>query len=142
MTNKISIEILNWPKAKEAALFIRTEVFIKEQEVPEELEWDDEDLTCVHFIAYINNQAVGCARLLSDGHFGRVAVLKNHRRFGIATQLLKAIEDYAIEKTDLSNLEASAQISALPFYLQLGYEAFGEVYEEANIPHKHIVKDI
>lgn len=138
----LRVDILNWSKAKEYALPIRTEVFIQEQHVPEEMEWDDEDAPSVHFIAFYRGEMAGCARLLADGHVGRVAVLKSHRRLGVASALLVKVEEYARENTTLSLLEANAQITALPFYESLGYEVSGDEFDEAGIPHKYICKSI
>ena len=70
---------------------IRTEVFIQEQKVPEEMEWDDDDLTAVHFVLYDKGTPAGCARLLPDGHFGRMAVRREWRRSGAGSVLLQSL---------------------------------------------------
>lgn len=78
MRHADAVQIVSWEEAATALRVIRTAVFIREQQVPEELEWDQFDAVSVHALA-INNagQPVGTARLLPDGHIGRMAVLKN-----------------------------------------------------------------
>lgn len=143
MTESLNIVTTNWENAEAIAKRIRTEVFIIEQAIPPELEWDEEDASAVHFIAYADAQQqtpIGCARLLADGHFGRLAVVKNKRRQGVAQALLTAIENYAIEHTDISQLLAGAQLSALNLYRQQGFTIEREIYDDANIAHVKIYK--
>lgn len=113
---------------------IRTSVFIKEQNVPVELEWDKFDNDSIHIIAYYNNKAVGTARLLNDGHIGRMAVLKDYRNRNIGQNMLKYILDIAKKKA-LNTIELSAQEHAVDFYKKYGFSVTSKVYMDAGIPH-------
>lgn len=113
---------------------IRTAVFIKEQNVPIELEWDEFDNDSTHILAYYNNKAVGTARLLNDGHIGRMAVLKAYRRRNIGKKMLKYMLELA-HKNLLTEIEVSAQEHAVEFYKKQGFSVISDVYLDAGIPH-------
>ncbi len=113
---------------------IRYEVFIDEQNVPEELEIDGLDGEAKHVLAFVDEVPIGTGRILSDGHIGRVAVLKKYRGQGsgklIMKELIKWAQDMNLEKVWLSS-----QWHAHSFYLDLGFVCVGEIYEEAGIDH-------
>lgn len=113
---------------------IRTTVFIEEQNVPEELEWDEFDKDSIHILAYYGNKIVGTARLLNDGHIGRMAVLKEYRNRNIGKNMLKYILNIAKTKS-FTTIELSAQEHAVEFYKKLGFVITSEVYLDAGIPH-------
>ena len=113
---------------------IRTSVFINEQNVPVELEWDEFDNESTHILAYYSNKAVGTARLLSDGHIGRMAVLKDYRNRNIGKNMLKYLLDLA-KKKSLDNIVLSAQEHAVEFYKKYGFSVCSDVYLDAGIPH-------
>ncbi len=78
----------NWPTGKDSLRVVRRKVFIEEQQVPEELEWDGEDEVSSHVLAVAaDGMPIGTARLLRDGHIGRMAVLKEWRRRGVGQRL-------------------------------------------------------
>lgn len=117
---------------------IRKKVFIEEQNVPEELEFDEYDETALHLIAYDAGKAVATSRLaFVEGHYkiGRVAVLKEERGkkygdFVVRNMLKRAFED------GINEVYVGAQIQARGFYETLGFNAVNEeVYDEAGIPH-------
>lgn len=137
----MEVRITDWHQARDAARAIRTEVFIREQKVPEELEWDDDDLTAVHFIAWDKGEPAGCARLLPDGHFGRMAVRREWRRSGTGTVLLQSLIQYAFSQAGMEILRASAQTKALMFYHSNGFNADGGFYADADMPHVHIHRE-
>lgn len=112
---------------------VRGEVFILEQDVPWEEEFDHWDETAIHFNAYLDNDIVGTARLYQN-KVGRVAVLKAYRRQGIGEALMNAVARYA-KTHGLTTLELGAQIQVQAFYEQLGYIAYGERFMDANIEH-------
>lgn len=118
---------------------LRREVFIVEQGVPEELEWDEYDAVSVHALALIDGEAVGCGRLLPDGHIGRMAVRKAFRRQGVGRALLDSLVTTAIGR-GLSLLQLHAQIHAQGFYAQAGFVGEGDEFEEAGIPHRRMVR--
>lgn len=113
---------------------IRTAVFIEEQNVPDSLEWDNSDHESTHILAYYNNIAVGTARLLNDGHIGRLAVLKDYRNRKIGQNMLKYLLEIAKERS-IRNIELSAQEHAVEFYKKLGFSVTSDVYMDAGIPH-------
>jgi predicted GNAT family N-acyltransferase len=114
---------------------VRQTVFIDEQHVPAELEFDDRDPVCLHLLAIADGAPIGTGRLdVEHGKIGRVAVLAAHRRKGVATQLMARLHELA-RAQGLSQVWCNAQISARPFYERLGYRSSGDVFDEAGIPH-------
>jgi len=124
----------SWNELQSAAKFIRTEVFIQEQKIAAEDEWDQDDKHAVHFILYDQTRAIATARLLPNHWIGRVAVLKTDRGRGLGKALMQAIIKYAQEQ-QLDQLCLSSQVHATSFYQELGFACFGEVYEDCGIPH-------
>ena len=118
--NSISVRVADWQKDNADLRRIREKVFIAEQAVPPELEWDTEDAQAVHFLAYEGDYAIGTARLLPDGQIGRVSVLKDWR--GLHEQRL------------------SAQVQATPFYERHGFRILSEEYLDAGIPHVDMLR--
>ncbi|MET0050946.1 MAG: GNAT family N-acetyltransferase [Candidatus Thiodiazotropha sp.] len=134
--NGYTIRPARWPGERTLLASVRVPVFIDEQGVPPELEWDDDDLTAYHLLALDNEQqAIGSARLLGSGQIGRMAVLPAWRNRGIGTALLLALMEEA-DQRQLDRLFLHAQVHAVPFYERLGFVPLGEVYEEAGIPHR------
>ena len=131
------IELGRWSEVEAEARRIRFAVFVEEQGVPAELELDERDEPSVHALAFEENQAVGTARLLPDGHIGRMAVMKPWRGRGIGAALLRRLIDAARERGDREVL-LSAQVHALGFYRAHGFIAHGDVYDEAGIPHQEM----
>lgn len=130
-------------------LELRREVFIDEQRVPEEEEIDDKDDACVHFLALPSEgsplfEAFGTARLLpaeGKAKAQRVAVRKVARRSGVGRAIMDALEEEA-RRRGFSEVVLGAQLSAIPFYERLGYEAYGEVFDDAGIPHRMMKKPL
>ncbi len=133
---------------------IRRRVFVDEQSVPPELEWDGLDGEAEHFVAFQTTaneiaagsceQVVGTARLRTvDGYAKaeRVAVLESHRQHGVGRSLMEALEQRAIE-CGLHQIRLSAQVRVLPFYERLGYSRHGEVFLEAGIEHLAMSKTL
>lgn len=113
---------------------IRREVFIDEQGVPAELEWDGLDPTACHWLALVDSQPVGTVRLLHDGHIGRMAVRRPWRRQGVGRALMTAVLDRG--RSSQHQLFLHAQVDAIPFYQRLGFAAEGPVFQDAGIPHR------
>ncbi len=138
MTNNIHIQLADWHQGKEALMAVRTQVFVEEQQVPMELEMDDQDATCIHIKATtLQGQVVGTARLLPNQYIGRMCVLKAYRHQGVGGKMLVFLIDIA-RKKGYKNVMLNAQISALPFYQKHGFVSDSEVFMEAGIPHKHM----
>ena len=113
---------------------IRYEVFVGEQNVPEELEIDGLDYEAKHVLAFIDEVPIGTGRILNDGHIGRVAVLKNYRGLGIGKLIMKELIKWA-QDISLKKVWLSSQWHAHSFYLDLGFVCAGEIYKEAGIDH-------
>lgn len=116
--------------------FVRTAVFIDEQRVPLELEFDDRDAVCHHVLAIDEGAPIGTARLDLDygGKVGRLAVLRSHRREGVGRALMQRLHTVAREH-GAAGLWCHAQLSAVPFYERLGYRGVGPTFDEAGIDH-------
>jgi predicted GNAT family N-acyltransferase len=135
-----ALELLegNWNELGEAAGEIRRIVFIEEQGVPQQEEWDGRDGDeCRHFLALLDGDPVGTARLLPDAHIGRVAVLKEARGLGIGEALMLATIE-AARRDGQPAVELAAQTQALAFYERLGFMAFGGEFFDAGILHRHM----
>lgn len=140
MCNPVTVDGCNWnDPAQQAALrTVRGEVFQREQGVPEELEWDDLDAVAVHVLARDTfGNAIGCGRLLPDGHIGRVAVLRHWRGKGVGTEIMQVLIALARERGH-DELHLNAQTQAVPFYERIGFRAQGEEFLDAGIPHRHM----
>jgi len=135
------IELMTWDKARAQAAPIRLAVFVQEQRVPPELEMDEMDARCIHALAFDGERAVATGRLLPDGHIGRMAVLKEFRGKGAGGAVLAKLMEAAKSRGD-REVVLSAQVHAVPFYQSYGFEPFGEVYEEAGIPHRDMRRDL
>lgn len=117
---------------------IRGRVFILEQNVPWEEEYDHNDYTATLFNAYEGEQVVGAARLYA-GKIGRIAVLEEHRGQGIGRKLVERCEQEAL-KNGLNKVKLAAQLESIPFYEKLGYEIYGDIFLDAGIPHRNMKK--
>jgi len=131
-----AIRTVRWSDAESLLRNVRHAVFVVEQRVPESLEWDDADGASLHALAVDSQGApIGCARLLPDGHIGRVAVLAAWRRRGVGHALVERLIDEARARGD-ARVIVNAQVDAMPFYARYGFVASGDVFEEAGIPHR------
>ena len=130
------LNITTWEKDKTALSKVRREVFIDEQLVPEELEWDKDDATCIHaLVTDIRNTPIATGRIKPDGHIGRMAVLKNYRHSGIGSAVLKELLKCAISQ-HFKHVYLHAQTTAIPFYEKQGFKVSSEEFMDAGIPHK------
>ncbi|MFB7240337.1 MULTISPECIES: GNAT family N-acetyltransferase [unclassified Streptomyces] len=137
------------PEDREACFAVRREVFVGEQGVPPELEYDTYDTTAVHVLAVREDGLpLGTGRLLlgadavgktgadaSVGSLGRLAVSKAARGLGVGAALVRGIEAVARER-GLTAVDLHAQTHALGFYERLGYEAYGPEFPDADMPHR------
>lgn len=137
MSDAISIEQGDWEELGSEASEIRRIVFIVEQQVPQEEEWDGRDALCLHFLIRHQGRALGTARLLPDGHLGRVAVLEEGRGLGLGRRLVEAAIE-AARRQGHAHLELAAQLQAIPFYERLGFTAYGDEFLDAGIPHRNM----
>lgn len=136
MSSPFTVRLCRWTDATEALRRIRYDVFVAEQRVPEVLEWDDADATSMHALASDDaGTPIGCARLLPDGHIGRVAVVRDWRERGVGTALMLELIEAARSRGD-AEVIVNAQVTAMPFYARHGFVATGDVFEEAGIDHR------
>jgi len=115
---------------------VRETVFIDEQRVPRELEFDDRDAHCRHVLVFDGDTPVGTGRLDLDygGKVGRVAVIATHRRHGVGTLIMERLHEIARARKH-ERLWCHAQLTAVPFYERLGYVQSGPTFVEAGIDH-------
>ena len=127
---------VNWIASREKLRAIRRAVFIDEQNVPEELEWDDADERSYHVLACdAEGEPIGTGRLNPDGQIGRMAVAKEWRGRGVGAAILHALVALA-GKEGLTVVRLHAQTHALEFYAKHGFIAFGGEFDEAGIRHR------
>ncbi|KIQ61771.1 acetyltransferase [Kitasatospora griseola] len=132
---------------------VRRAVFVEEQEIPAELEYDEYDATSAHLLAVGEDGApLGTARLISGAEalaltggiagrvlLGRLAVVPAARGTGLGVRLVRAVEELGREH-GATELELHAQVQALGFYERLGYAAHGPEYDDAGIPHRTMTR--
>jgi len=141
MTNANTIAVLQVPAFSplcNAAFAVRREVFVHEQHVPEELEHDADDFTAFHFVAILEGEVVGTLRVIDKpehAKIGRVAVLKRWRGRGAAKAMILAAMDFMREKGQ-HRFYLTAQTDKLGMYEKLGFTAFGEIFDDAGMPHR------
>ncbi|MFF4844462.1 GNAT family N-acetyltransferase [Streptomyces collinus] len=149
MSTPVTVRIAEDPADREACFAIRKEVFVAEQGVPQDIEYDVYDAVAVHVLAVREDgEPLGTGRLLfgeaaaaktggdaSVGSLGRLAVAGAARGLGIGVALVRAIEE-AARAHGLSAVDLHAQSHALGFYERLGYEAYGPEFLDAGIPHR------
>ena len=121
-------------------MLVRGYVFVIEQAIDWEIEYDGLDQECILFTAYIDDIAVGAARLYKN-KVGRVATLKEYRKQGIGAKIMEAIEEYA-KDNKMPYLKLHAQLYVKDFYEHLGYIVEGDIFQEAEIDHVLMKKDL
>jgi predicted GNAT family N-acyltransferase len=132
---KLNIVTGDWDSLRDHAQSLRVEVFVVEQGVPIELEWDEADEVSTHAVAYDEaGQVIATGRLLPDGHIGRMAVRKSARGKGIGSEVLAALLDEA-KRLGYSELVLHAQTHAVDFYVKHGFQIEGDEFLESGIPH-------
>ena len=130
------VRVAEWVADEASLKSIRFDVFCDEQGVPESLEWDGIDADCVHALAEDDDgNAIGCGRLLPDGHIGRMAVRAQWRGRGVGSALLEKLVALATARGDEKAM-LNAQTHAMPFYARHGFAPVGNAFDEAGIPHQ------
>jgi predicted GNAT family N-acyltransferase len=140
----VDVRLGAWSELGRDARRIRTEVFVEEQKIPADLEWDAADEGCVHAVAYNRfGVALGTGRLLEHvpgvAKIGRMAVVRAMRGGRIGRAVLDALMHAARERGEREVL-LHAQTSAAPFYSRAGFVQRGPLFEEAGIPHIEMVR--
>ena len=132
--NAVKIVVGDWESQREHAVPLRHAVFVVEQQVPLDMELDEFDAVSEHAIAWLGSRAIGTARLLPDGHVGRMAVERDCRRHGVGSALLQTLLARARER-GVAVIRLHAQAHARDFYGRFGFVEEGEPFDEAGIPH-------
>jgi YbgC/YbaW family acyl-CoA thioester hydrolase len=140
----VQVQVGDWSRLGRDAQAIRSAVFVQEQKIPAELEWDASDTGCVHAVAYNRfGLALGTGRLLEHvpgvAKIGRMAVAQSVRGGGVGRAVLDALTAAARQRGDREAL-LHAQISAAPFYRRAGFTQRGEPFDEAGIAHVEMVR--
>jgi predicted GNAT family N-acyltransferase len=138
----VNVHVLpvEWAERASDLRAVREQVFIEEQGVPRDEEWDGLDEAARHFIAIdAAGRVLGTARLLPSGQIGRMAVLAEERGRGLGRRLLDAAVA-AAQDAGHERVFLHAQTHAVPFYRKAGFDLEGEPFNEAGIPHRHMVK--
>jgi predicted GNAT family N-acyltransferase len=131
----IKVRVGPWSEQQASAQAIRYAVFVIEQNIPVEIEWDDMDAVSLHAVAYDENGlSLGTGRLLPDGHIGRMAVKKRARGLGVGGSILDALLQAARERGDKAVM-LNAQTQVEDFYARHGFKRDGAEFMEAGIPH-------
>lgn len=140
----MQVMIVTNEKEYRDAVTVRRKVFVDEQHVPEDLEWDNFEETATHFVAYEDEQAVGAGRCrVIEGRckIERICVLPSHRKKSIGKAIMGKIEQFARDQR-WSELKLHSQTHAEKFYKQLGYETTSGEFLDAGIPHVAMKKSL
>ena len=136
MSAPFTVSLVCWHDGEPLLRAIREAVFIREQNVPAELEWDGKDDACRHALALsLNGDAIGCGRMQPNGHIGSVAVLLQWRKQKMGTAIIEALLDEARSR-GYKQVDVDAQIHAIPFYQNFGFIEHGKEFLDAGMPHK------
>lgn len=131
----IRISPADWSVSRDRLRAVRQAVFVQEQGIPAELEWDDRDAGALHLLASAGETPIGVIRMLADGHLGRMAVLAEWRRAGVGSRLLSAMLAQARHR-GLRRVYLHAQADAVAFYARHGFAVYGGPFREAGIAHQ------
>jgi predicted GNAT family N-acyltransferase len=149
MSPSYAVRVAEDPADREACFAVRKEVFVVEQGVAPDIEYDAYDAGAVHVLAVRDDRVpLGTGRLLygeaaaaktggdlTVGSLGRLAVTREARGLGVGAALVRAIED-AARARGLAAVDLHAQTQALGFYERLGYVPYGAEFPDAGIPHR------
>lgn len=124
---------------KQKVYKLRFEVFVKEQNIPPELESDEYDKTATHVIAIDkeSGDCIGCGRLVIKSRtakIGRIAVKKSYRKKGYGKKICLKLVDIA-RKANIEDIILNSQLQVAGFYKKLGFKEYGNIFMEANIKH-------
>jgi len=134
----VQVQLGSWQNLQHLCSPLRTQVFVHEQKVPAEMEWDEADEVSTHAVAYDEaGQVIATGRLLPDGHIGRMAVRKSARGQGIGSEVLAALLQEAKHR-QFHVLVLHAQTHAVDFYTKHGFQIEGDEFLEAGIPHRRM----
>ncbi|MFD1735364.1 GNAT family N-acetyltransferase [Bacillus salitolerans] len=141
----MKIVVVNNDEQFKDALTVRREVFIEEQQVPEEEEIDQFEDICTHVVVYDGDKPVAAGRLREYDHnvgkMERICVLSSYRGQNLGVLVMNKLEELSKER-GYSTLKLNAQTHAEGFYSKIGYETISDIFMDAGIPHVTMVKHI
>ncbi|MDB2686113.1 GNAT family N-acetyltransferase [Mariniblastus sp.] len=138
----VEVKLVDWHSHRDQLLSVRQKVFVVEQNVPVEEEIDDFDPVATHLLAVDRDGvAIGTARVLPDGHIGRIAVLKEWRGQGIGRALTEAAVEY-LKLQQFAEARLNSQVQVIEFYEKLGFVSQGDVFYECEIAHVAMSKKL
>lgn len=141
----VEVKEVNNEAEKEKVFALRKKVFVEEQNVSPELEWDKYDKEAIHVLARSGKETIGCGRIVffaNRGKIGRVAVAKEYRRKGIGSKVCRKLIKIAADRKDCDRIVLHAQVSSRGFYEKLGFKPVGDKFMEAGIEHIKMIKKI
>jgi len=125
----------DWRTLGPDAARVRQSVFVREQGIPPAEEWDAHDASAIHAVVFDGAEAIATGRLLAEPRIGRMAVLAAYRREGLGGRILEHLVARAAARGD-PVVELAAQCYVRAFYERHGFVAFGEPFDDTNIPHQ------
>lgn len=135
MSYPFSVSLVCWHDGGPLLKSVREAVFICEQGIAPELEWDGLDDHCRHaLVLSVQGEAIGCGRLLENGHIGRIAVLPKWRNKKVGTAIVEALLGYA-RAHGYPQVDVDAQTHAVPFYRSFDFLEEGAIFMDAGLPH-------
>jgi len=138
--DRCQLRLAGWEQDSVAIRAVRNAVFSVEQGISESLDFDGRDHECVHVLAWIGDgESIGTARMLPDGHVGRIAVHKEWRGQGVGTRLTEHLAEVARDR-GLVDIHLHSQVQAAEFYSRLGFEPRGDTFMEAGMEHVLMVR--
>jgi predicted GNAT family N-acyltransferase len=138
---EIQSRIVTYDVGVESIKKVRENVFTKEQGVPIDIEIDGLDPDARHVLIFDAEEVIGTGRMLLDGHIGRIAVEKQYRGRGIGKIIVNELV-CAAGNLQLSGVWLSSQCHAKAFYQKIGFFEVGEIYQEADIDHIKMQKNL
>ena len=120
---------------------IRESVFINEQSIAPEIEFDGLDSSAIHAVVTVDGKRVGTGRILSDGHIGRIAIMRDFRGLGLGSKIVLSLIDEA-KLSGYKRVYLGSQKQAIDFYTKLGFTPFGEEFIKAGIVHLSMEKTL
>jgi predicted GNAT family N-acyltransferase len=134
MGNPFTVSLVCWHDGEPLLRSIREAVFIREQGVSPELEWDGKDEECRHALALsLQGDVIGCGRMLPDGQIGHIAVLPEWRKQKVGMAIVEALLEYA-RSHDYRQISVDAQLQYVPFYRNYGFVEQGQGFMDAGVP--------
>lgn len=120
----------------------RYEVFACEQKITMENDFDDIDKNSYHIFSLDEDTITSYARIIpkefsnyNEVSIGRVLVLKNHRRKGLAKEMMINAIVFVKDNLNEEHITLSAQYYIKDLYSSIGFKEVSNIYDECNIPH-------